>query len=488
MSFKKSHTAYQPDIFLDENRIQNIKEALPQLKALYKKYAAAYSIAGYSYAVLVDGVPLTIECEGYRDINQKASVTPQSVFRLASITKSFTAMAILKLRDEGHLKLEDPASLYVPELGGQKPTIDSPEITIADLLSHVGGFPEDNAWGDRQLEMTDSAFLSLLSHGIHFSTIPETAFEYSNLGYTLLGCIVTRVSGVSCQEYIAKNIWEPLGMHSATWDYKKVPDYHLVHGYKSQEKTWQKEGLLGDGVFAPMGGMLVSMEDFCKYVAFHQQAWPCRNESDTLFVKRSTVRSMHHPRVIGGSIKVMEGASGYGYGLRWDQDLKGIKYISHSGGLPGFGCNWVMLPDYGIAVIFLANVTYAPAFKANIEAIHQVVEKAKLTPRVIQPSLILKTRQAQLLEVLPQWTNAPMSECFASNFFLDNDINELKKISMSLFEKMGKIVKVGDLLPENKLRGEFIIQGTKSSLKIKFTLAPDAQALIQSVQMTLLYD
>jgi CubicO group peptidase (beta-lactamase class C family) len=484
MNSQESQTIYQPEIFLDKNRLQKIKRFLPKLKALYRKYAKTHSIPGFAYAVLVDGIPLAIECEGYGDILEKKPISPQSIFRLASITKSFTAMAILKLRDEGYLRLDDFVSLYLPEIKGQKLTVDSPEITVGDLLSHVAGFPEDNAWGDRQLEMTDHDLGTLLTKGVHFSTVPQTTYEYSNLGYVLLGCLVTKLSGMSCQEYITKNILEPLEMHSACWDYRKVPPQNLVRGYAWREEEWHEEKLAGDGVFAPMGGLWASLEDLCKYVGFHQQAWPCRDEVDNCFIKRSTVRSMHQPRVIGGPLTVMEGVAGYGYGLRWDQDLNRIKYISHSGGLPGFGCNWVMMPDYGIAVIFLANVTYAPAFKANIEALHKVLRQIKIAPRMIQPSSVLKTRQTQLLQVLPAWADSLVDHCFASNFFLDQDVETWKIQSQDFFSKIGKVIRIGDVIPENRLRGEFIIEGSKSSLKVKFTLAPDEHALIQSIYIT----
>src|SRR5204863_8947267 len=111
------------------------------------------------------------------------------------MTKSFTAMAILGLRDEGKLSLEDPAEKYVPEMKSLVyPTSDSAKITIRHLLSHAEGFPEDNPWGDQQLADTDEQLSALIKAGIPFSNTPGVAYEYSNFGFAILGRVVGNIS------------------------------------------------------------------------------------------------------------------------------------------------------------------------------------------------------------------------------------------------------------------------------------------------------
>ena len=127
---------------------------------------------GIAYGILIDGQLAHVGTSGVTDVVAKTPVTPDTVFRIASMTKSFTALAILKLRDEGKLSLEDPAERYVPELAGLAyPTADSPRITIRHLLSHAEGFPEDNPWGDRQLAATDDDMGQMMRRGIPFSTL-----------------------------------------------------------------------------------------------------------------------------------------------------------------------------------------------------------------------------------------------------------------------------------------------------------------------------
>ncbi len=170
-------------------------------------------VPGAAWGVIVDGQLAHVTAKGLRDVAAKAPVDADTVFRIASMTKSFTTISILKLRDEGKLSLDDPAERYVPEMAGLKyASSDAPKITIRHLLSHAEGFPEDNPWGDRQLADTDEQLSRMLRGGIPFSNAPGLVYEYSNLGFAILGRIVTNVSKVPYTEYVNANILEPLGM------------------------------------------------------------------------------------------------------------------------------------------------------------------------------------------------------------------------------------------------------------------------------------
>src|SRR5919106_1254777 len=156
--------------------------------------------------------------------------------RIASMSKAFTALAILKLRDEGKLRLDDPAERYVPELKGWSyPTGDAPKIRVRDLLNHTAGMVEDNPWGDRQQVLTEAEFTALLKAGVPFSRAPGLAMEYSNLGYALLGRIISNVSGQPYQDYIRTRLMVPLGMTSTTYDVFKSPPSRRAIGYRWQD-------------------------------------------------------------------------------------------------------------------------------------------------------------------------------------------------------------------------------------------------------------
>ena len=123
-------------------------------------------------------------------------------------------MAILKLRDEAKLSLNDPVAQYIDEMSGMEyPTGDAPTIDIENLLTMTAGFPEDNPWGDRQLDEPDQMLMDLVAEGISFSNPSSYQYEYSNTGYALLGNIISRVSGKPYQQYIRESILQPLGMN-----------------------------------------------------------------------------------------------------------------------------------------------------------------------------------------------------------------------------------------------------------------------------------
>ena len=165
-----------PARFTDPDRVSKLRGAFPEIDRLFQEFAKRIHVPGAAWGIIVDGQLLHSGGTGVRDIASKAPVNADTVFRIASMTKSFTAMAILKLRDDGKLSLDDPAERYVPEMKGLSyPTTDSPRITVRHLLTHGEGFPEDNAWGDQQLSATEGQLSEMLNRGIPFSNPPGVA-------------------------------------------------------------------------------------------------------------------------------------------------------------------------------------------------------------------------------------------------------------------------------------------------------------------------
>lgn len=484
-------TGYQPSTFADTARMEKITRAFPVIDKIFKEYADSNHLPGVAYGLVVDGQLVYKNNIGYTDIARKIPVTSSSLFRIASMSKSFACMAILKLRDEGKLNLDDHAYLYIPELKNLKyPTTDAPHITIRHLMTHGAGFPEDNPWGDRQLSDTDKDLIALIKKQLSFSNPPGIAYEYSNLGFALQGMIITKVSGMPYQDYIRKNIWEPLGMKTTTYEYADVAPDKLAHGYRWLNNKWNEEELLHDtkdGSWGAMGAMISSIDEFAGYMAFHLSAWPPNNAKDDGPVKRSSVREMHHPWRWNGfnpNYKFPDGrtcaiTSAYCYGLGWLKDCDGKTYIAHSGGLPGFGSQWRIMPEYGIGIVSFANRTYAPMGFVNLKILDTIIKIAALQPMQLQPSKILEQRKNELVKILPGWDKAMQSGIFAENFFPDYPIDTLKKHAGDLFAKAGKIISVHEVKPENQLRGSFIIEGKNINIEVYFTLSPENPPLIQ---------
>ena len=144
-----------PAVFTDPERRAKLARAFPEIDRRIAAFMAERHVPGAAWGIVIDGELAHAGVAGYRELGSKSPVTRDSVFRIASMTKSFTAMAVLKLRDEGRLSLDDLAEQHVPELKALRyPTSDAPKITVRHLMSHAAGFPEDNPWGDQQLAAT----------------------------------------------------------------------------------------------------------------------------------------------------------------------------------------------------------------------------------------------------------------------------------------------------------------------------------------------
>ena len=192
-------------------RAQNA-DVLAEVDRVMEAYRLDSHIPGMVWGIVKDGRLVHVKGAGVQDIESKRPVTPETLFRIASMTKAFTALSILKLRDDGKLSLDAPAETYVPELRGWKyPTDDSPKIRVRDLLTHTAGFVTDDPWGDRQTPLPEEEFTRLLKEGVPFTRAPGLAMEYSNFGYALLGRIVANVSGQAYKDFVRGLIFTPLG-------------------------------------------------------------------------------------------------------------------------------------------------------------------------------------------------------------------------------------------------------------------------------------
>ena len=242
--------------------------ALPDIDKLFAAFAERNRVPGIAYGVLVDGQLVHSGTVGFRELATRAPVTADTVFRIASMTKSFTALCILKLRDEGKLSLDDAADRFVPELANLKyPSTDAPKLTIRHLLTHSAGFPEDNPWGDQQLAASEEEFTRMLAGGIPFSTAPGTNYEYSNYGFAILGRIVSRVSGMPYATYLHANILTPLGLAATTLEPKSVAR-DMYESYASFSEYVKRYGL------APAEGVLLRyLTDAYKTLVQSVPAW-----------------------------------------------------------------------------------------------------------------------------------------------------------------------------------------------------------------------
>ena len=488
-----SPTATPTPVFSDRARREKLSSAFAAIRESMPEAAKRIGAPGLAWGVIVDGELAASGAVGVREVEANRPATPQSIFRIASMSKSFTALAILSLRDEGKLSLDDAVTKHIPEFAGVTlPTKDAPAITIRHLLTHSEGFPEDNPWGDRQLAIPDKTLDEWLRRGLPFSTSPGTAFEYSNYGFALLGRIVSNASGVPFGDYIRTRILTPLGMHSTLWDTSDVPADRLAHGYRRDGDAWIKETPLAHGSFGAMGGLYTSTEDLARYVALMLSAWPPRDDAEAGPVRRSSLREMQQGQRHSG-LAVFRTApdapltvrtSAYAYGLGSTQDCRFRMTVAHGGGLPGFGSNMTWLPEHGVGVIVLANVTYAGVGGIARGMLEKLAATGGLQPRKWPASTPLLETRTAVTALVNQWSDAGLEAIAADNLHLDRSLDTRRKDVMALHESLGTCAPDGEIEAENWLRGTFKLACQRGWLQVAFTLAPTMPPRVQHLSLT----
>ena len=481
-----------PPRFTDPQRKQKLAAALPEIEKLFKTFMERSQAPGAVLGVIIDGELVWMKTAGVREKTNNAPVTRETIFRIASMTKSFTAMAIMKLRDEGKLSLDDPVAKYVPELENLPyPTADSAVLTIRHLLTHSEGFPEDNPWGDRQLAQSDDTMRAWLRAGIPFSTSPGTAFEYSNYGFALLGQIVAKASGRAYADYVRDNILKPLGMNSSTFEMASVPREHIALGYRREGNNWKPEPILAHGSFGAMGGLWTSAPDLARYVAFLMAAFPPRDEPDRGPIKRSSAREMQQAwRASPASAfrstvdaPLQLSASAYGYGLGVSQDCRFGHVVGHGGGLPGYGSLMRWLPEYGVGLIGMSNQTYQGFNTLFNDATAALFRTGALQPRTVQPSPALLTAQADVSQLIIKWDDALANRIAADNLFLDVAADVRSSRWKALAEQHGTCRPGTSIKPDNALRGEWRMICDRGWLDVYITLAPTMPPKVQLINI-----
>lgn len=497
-----------PARFADATRASRLAEAFPEIDRRMREFLARERVPGAAWGIVVDGRVVHLGVGGLRDVAAGEPVREDSVFRIASMTKSFTAMAILQLRDAGKLSLDDPVERHVPQMAGWRyPTSDSPRLTIRHLLTHAEGFPEDNPWGDQQLSLSEHEFDALLAKGVAFSNAPGLAYEYSNTGYAILGRVVAQVSGLPYPRYVEEHILKPLGMTATTFDPEAVAASRRTEGYRLEDDTWRLEPQLGDGAFGAMGGLLTSIADLGRFVALFLDAYPARDDADAGPLSRASLREMQQawrarpitvtpaaspdgsvtgPRGIEPRLSppIQLNAAAYGYGLRISQTCEFSHVVAHSGGLPGFGSQMRWLPEYGVGLLGLGNLTYTGWGVALDSALDVLRRTGALQARVPTPSPALLHARREVNGLLREWDDERAKMLAAMNLFLDRSLERRRNEFSTLGETLGDCrERDGFFTLENALRGEWILDCERGAALASVTLAPTLPPRVQHLEL-----
>ena len=285
---------------------------------------------------------------GFADVAKKVPATPATAYRIASISKTFTAHAILQLRDAGKLQLDDPITKWIPELKLAKIDPQSPVITIRQLLSHTGGIPREvdgTYWNDMNFP-TREAMLPVLNR-MGVALPPETEWKYSNVALGLAGYIVEAASGEPYPEYVANHILGPLGMNGTrVIPPRDMPTLAVGYGRRMAGKPRRLEPFFSGNYMLAASNLASTVEDLAKYVSLQFRRGPAGGAQ---ILKGTTLAEMQRVQWLQPDWK-----SGWGLGwgiARRDDTTR----IGHGGSVPGHRTQISFAPKEKFAVIALTN-------------------------------------------------------------------------------------------------------------------------------------
>lgn len=311
-------------------------------------------VPGVQAAVWFDGRVQLSRAFGFADLGNNVVLTPEHLFRIASHSKTFTATAILQLAEQGRLRLDDPAAQYLPALRDAGSRIA--DATVRELLEHSAGVIRDGLDGDywqHGRPFPDAVELEamLLDHGDKFA--PSESFNYSNLGYSLLGLIVETVTGRSYNEHVLEAVVRPLGLTNTgpEWDPLRASEYAL--GYAGLHEGQNRRILdhVDTRAMASATGFYGTAVDLVTYASAH-------------FDGDERLLSEHSRRLAQKEAwkadPENDGAGSYGLGFMVSR-IGGHRVVGHSGGYPGHITRTLFDPATGLAVSVLTNAIDGPA-------------------------------------------------------------------------------------------------------------------------------
>jgi CubicO group peptidase (beta-lactamase class C family) len=306
------------------------------------RYVGTYHLPGVAIAVAHDGDIVWTRGFGYADIDSRRPVRPDTVFRIASISKLFAALGIMVLTEKGRVALNDSVIGYVPQFPDDA-------ITIRDLLCHGSGLeretPGDRGWRTGKFLFGDDFLAALKTAGVYFDRLE--VFKYSNLGYNVLGEVISNVTGGSYSEFVEERVIAPLRLSSTTYDHTRLPSDRLATGYRRRvdQRSVVPDERAWDRIWDAAGGLCSSVEDLCVLGS----ALAGRGRAP---VSEKTIEVMRRPLVMADP----SWTKGHGLGPMLIRDTDEV-LVGHAGELFSFA-GWLLAsPRSGVCAALLTNTS-----------------------------------------------------------------------------------------------------------------------------------
>ena len=355
------------------------------------------------------------------------------------------------------------------------------------------GFPGDDPWGDRQQDLDLDLFAAFLKSGPSFAWKTGTEFEYSNLGYGILGRVITNLTGQEYREVVRSRFLDPMGMTSTGYDADELPVERLAIGYHRRDDAFIEEPFAGYGALASMGGLFSTVHDLAVWVDGFARAFGAREpDLDHPLTLASRLEMQQAQRTIAPelrwtSIDTLPTAvvSGYGFGLFVRADLELGKVVAHSGGYPGFGSHMRWHPASDVGVIVLGNRTYFPAADIGEQMLRALVRGHVAPIRRITPAPPTAAARDAIERLLDSWDDDLAAATFSMNVNLDEPIERRRAEIARLREAHGALRR-SDEAPscDSPFHLAWWLEGDRGRVHVEITMDPQPTPKVQYLQLT----
>jgi CubicO group peptidase (beta-lactamase class C family) len=331
----------------------DLRKAIEQVDSLAATEIAKDNIGSITIGVVSGGNLMWTKSYGYADIEKKVPATRDNVYRIASITKQFTALMLLQLVEQGKVRLSDPVEKYVPEINrvqGRFP--GAPPITLVQLATHTSGL--DREPNEEQLKDVlgpvsgwEKMLLAILPRTTYIHE-PGTRYSYSNVGYAVLGLALSRAASKPYVEYVRERILTPLKMSHTAFALDEQSKPNVARGYLIENGKIDKEtperGHQGLGWKVPVGSLYSTVDDLARFVAFEL------GEENANILRRKTLED-NFERVSSAYSDLT-----YGYGIGFQVRRRGnLTALGHDGVVAGYQCSAWIDPKTRLGIIVLTT-------------------------------------------------------------------------------------------------------------------------------------
>jgi CubicO group peptidase (beta-lactamase class C family) len=420
---------------------------------------------------------------------------PETVYRIASCSKSFTVVMLLILRDRGLVNLDSPITDFVPEFTQTAIGHAYDPPTIRMLMSMSGGLPTDDPWADRQESITNETLRAIVSDGVLLTTAPGTQFQYSNLGYALLGQVIENVSGRPFRDLVKEEILLPLNLHETGYEEEIVNAEQLAHGYRKSPDGWLELKFSRPGAFSCIGGLFSSGRNLAEWVRWLLSALsdePDRTGPLSVASRREMqqiVTAIPHGAGVATLPRHADRFFGYGLGLISERDTKYGQFVSHTGGYPGFSSHMRWHAPTGLGVVVLENATYSGAAQTATELIDQVLEDIAFQWPVIDVWTMTRVKAREANSLIQQWDDELASQIFEENVILDIPLDERKAQIERLIGELGGLtdslsMQIQEDKSDSPLHMIWTIPAAHGALTCEIRLSPKTPSLIQTFKVS----